>query len=57
MDSLGTGNGAFVFIECLFAQIERSAKPAGNFGELRLALVIELRTVRIRTASQATPLA
>jgi hypothetical protein len=32
-------------IECLFAQIELLAKPTGNFGELRLALVIELRTV------------
>ena len=31
-------------IECLFVQIELLAKPTGNFGELRLALVIELRT-------------
>ena len=29
----------------LFAQIELLAKPTGNFGELRLALVIELRTL------------
>ena len=32
-------------IECLFAQIELLAKPTGNFGKLRLALVIELRTL------------
>jgi hypothetical protein len=37
--------GPLATIECLFGQIELLAKATGYFGKLRLAVVIDLRTL------------